>query len=57
MKITKAISPKRDGKGKGWILYGNNSDTGKWFERWHETKDKAVKFCEKRSWNWENSNS
>lgn len=39
--------------GGGWALYGNNPATGRWFERWYESEDKAVKFCKKRSWKYD----
>jgi len=38
------------GPGKGYILYGDRPDNGKWLERWYPTIEKAKQFCQKRGW-------
>lgn len=50
MKITKAASRNPDAESH--IVYGNHPDTGKWLERWFATKEKAIKYVDKRNWNW-----
>lgn len=50
MKIHKAASSKSNA---GHVLYGNNPDTGKWFERWYPTEEKAAGFADRKGWDIE----
>lgn len=54
MTLTKAAPRSRSifaaKDSKGWVLYGNRPDTGKWLERWYATKDAAIAFCIRKGW-------
>lgn len=52
MTITKAHSRKES---NGHVLYGVRPDREKrvWFERWYPSKEAAVKYAEKRGWDYE----
>ena len=36
--------------GEGWVMYGTNPQTGKWFERWFATEEAARTYAVKRHW-------
>jgi hypothetical protein len=48
-EIEKAKSKKR----KGWVMSGFMNNKYDWFERWFETKDKALNYAAKRNWTTE----
>jgi len=50
MKIERAC--KRGNKpAKGFVMFGTR-DTGKWFERWFETVEKATNYAKKQTWDF-----
>lgn len=38
----------------GHVLYGNNPDTGRWFERWYSSRKKAEDYATRRGWEFQN---
>lgn len=40
----------RTTNGAGYALYGTHPDTGKPFDRWYPSIEKAQNFCNKKGW-------
>ena len=50
MSTTETKPMKVQATGKNVVMYGSNSETGKWFERYYPTVETAKKFADKRGW-------
>ncbi len=52
MTVIKAASLNESKEGH--VLYGNNPDTGRWFERWYSSRKKAEDYATRRNWEFQN---